>query len=80
MKKSIIVCFILFSIVFSVAAGEIRVRTGNMSPHEQLAARELKYYGKKLDPSGKKFFLATEHEGSLAGRQGYRYRLWCNSA
>ena len=65
MKKSIIVCFILFSIVFSVAAGEIRVRTGNMSPHEQLAARELKYYGKKLDPSGKKFFLATADNKSV---------------
>ena len=46
--KKIIVSFSLLALVFSAAAGEITVRTQSNTPHEELAARELKYYGKKL--------------------------------
>ena len=58
MKRNIIY-LLLFALVFSVSAGEIIVHTQNHTPHEELAARELKYYGKKLNLSGKSFILAT---------------------
>ena len=63
--KKIIVSFSLLALVFSAAAGEITVRTQSNTPHEELAARELKYYGKKLNLSGKSFLLATAENKSV---------------
>ncbi|MBR2364406.1 MAG: hypothetical protein IKA79_04330, partial [Lentisphaeria bacterium] len=63
--KNVLMSVILLTAGVSALCGEIKVRTQDGTPHEQLAARELKYYGNKLAPSGKKFFLATADNKSV---------------
>lgn len=50
---------ILLCPLLCIASGEIKIRMQGNTPHEELAARDLKYYGKKISVPPCKFFLAT---------------------
>ena len=63
--KKFFIPTIIISTLFSAFCGEIHVRTQGDTPHEQLAARELKSYGKKCSAPSAKFFLATSDNKNI---------------
>ena len=58
-RKKFLFSIFIFFILFSTFCGNIHVRTQGNTPHEELAARELKNYGGKVSASSANFFLAT---------------------